>query len=129
MRSIAWITGILLGTVFPASAQLCNPQEFAGVYGFQLSGSTTISGDSKPVASMGRLEFDGQGGVNGSASVNFAGYLLGNPVTGSYDVRTDCSITWSLQDDSGAFQHFAGTLRADLLRATFRQTDAGGAQR
>lgn len=123
------IAALVLSIASPASAQYCRPQAFAGVYGYQLSGTTTISGDTKPVASVGRLEFDGRGTVSGTASVNFAGFLLGNPVTGTYQVRADCSITWSLQDDSGAFQHFAGKLNSDLERATFQQTDAGGAQR
>ena len=32
-----------------------------------------------------------------------------------------------LQDDSGNFQHFAGTMSADGGRVAFRQTDPGGA--
>jgi hypothetical protein len=59
----------------------------------------------------------------------FAGYLLGNPVTGTYEALWDCTITWSLQDDSGAFQHFTGVATADGKRVHFRQTDAGAAQR
>ena len=125
---IARISGAILAATFPAAAQYCNPRQFQGAYGFQLSGTTTISGDTKPVAAMGRLEFDGRGGVSGSASVNFAGYLLGNPVTGAYQLRQDCRLTWTLQDDSGAFQHFAGTLTPDLQRAAFSQTDPGAAQ-
>lgn len=125
----AWIVGVVFTTVLPAQAQLCDPQKFEGAYGSQLSGSTTISGNKKPVASIGLLEFDGEGGVKGTASVNFAGFLQGNPVTGTYEVRNDCTIKWSLQDDSGAFQHFAGKLTPDLERATFQQTDPGGAQR
>ena len=38
-------------------------------------------------------------------------------------------MTWKLQDDSGAFQHFSGTLSADGTRVQFKQTDPGGAQR
>jgi len=118
----------LAAAVLPATAQVCTPDKFSGAYGFQLAGTTDISGAPKPVSSMGRLEFDGRGGVRGKASVNFDGFLLGNPVTGSYQVRTDCSIEWSLQDTSGAFQHFAGRLTPDFGRATFRQTDRGGAR-
>jgi hypothetical protein len=128
MRTIR-ITAVVLWTVLPALAQFCEPSDFDGAYGFQLSGSTTISGTAKPVASVGWLEFDGEGGVSGTSSVNFAGFLLGNPVTGTYQLRSDCTIVWSLQDDSGAFQHFAGVLSSDLQGGTFRQTDPGGAQR
>jgi hypothetical protein len=114
-----------------ASAQaitVCNPAQLQGAYGFQLSGRTTISGDSKPVVGIGRVEFDGKGAVSGVSSVNFAGYFLGNPVTGKYEAETDCTIVWSLQDESGSWQHFEGKLTPDLLAAQFHQTDPGGAQ-
>lgn len=107
---------------------VCNPAKLQGAYGFQLSGQTNISGTSKPVASIGRVEFDGQGGVTGTSSVNFAGYYLGNPVTGKYEASADCTLTWSLQDESGAWQHFRGKLTPDLLAARFSQTDPGAAQ-
>ena len=35
---------------------------------------------------------------------------------------------WKLQDDSGAFQNFSGTLSTDGTRVQFKQTDPGGAQ-
>ncbi len=126
MRTI-WVAAILFGAGWPGLAQICSPDEFSGAYGFQLSGTTTISGDAKPVASMGRLEFGEEGKVSGASSVNFDGYLVGNPVTGTYEAKQDCSLTWSLQDDSGGWQHFAGIMTADLARVTFRQTDKGGA--
>jgi hypothetical protein len=114
-----------------ASAQttsVCNPAKLEGAYGFQLSGRTTISGDSQPMAGIGRLEFDGRGAISGVSSVNFAGYFLGNPVTGKYEAQTDCSIVWSLQDVSGAWQRFEGKLTPDLLAAQFHQTDPGAAR-
>jgi hypothetical protein len=38
-------------------------------------------------------------------------------------------LTWSLQDDSGGWQHFRGTLRPGGAIADFRQTDAGAEDR
>jgi hypothetical protein len=116
------------------AADVCDPSKLAGAYGFQLSGNTTISGDSKPVVSVGRLVFaapdptSGQGALSGYSSVNFAGYFLGNPVIGTYEAHTDCTISWSLQDDSGAFQHFGGKLTPDSSAAEFHQSDPGGAE-
>jgi len=110
------------------AADACDPAKLAGAYGFQLSGHTTISGDSKPVVSVGRLVFDGSGVLSGYSSVNFAGYFLGNPVTGKYESHADCTVSWSLQDDSGAFQHFSGKLTPDNSSAEFSQSDPGGAQ-
>jgi hypothetical protein len=110
------------------AADVCNPNDLRGPFGFQLSGATTISGESQPVSSLGRIVLDGQGGISGNSSVMIAGYLLGNPVTGTYEARSNCSVSWSLQDDSGASQHFSGVVSRDGKRAQFRQTDLGAAQ-
>jgi hypothetical protein len=123
------ILALAVALAAPAcAADACDPTKLEGAYGFELSGHTTISGDSKPVVSVGRLVFDGHGVLSGYASVNFAGYFLGNPVTGAYEAQEDCTISWSLQDDSGAFQHFTGKLTPDNLSAEFHQSDPGGAQ-
>ena len=123
-----WLFFLIL---LPAAqaADYCDPVKLAGPYAFQLSGSTTISGEQKPTASIGRVVFDGRGGLSGTASATFSGFLLGNPVTGTYEAKPDCSVTWKLQDDSGGFQNFTGTLSADGARIQFRQSDPGGAQR
>jgi hypothetical protein len=108
-----------------ALAQVCNPADLHGVYGFQLTGTNTISGVRKPTAAIGRIQLDGSGKISGYSSVNFDGYFLGNPVTGVYEAKQDCGLIWSLQDDSGAWQHFAGKLAPGGARAEFQQTDTG----
>jgi hypothetical protein len=112
----------------PLCADVCNPTALVGAYGFQLSGETTISGESKPVSNIGRMVLAADGGITGYSTAMFAGFLLGNPVTGSYEARWDCTISWSLQDDSGAFQHFDGVATSDGQTVHFRQADPGGAQ-
>jgi hypothetical protein len=107
---------------------VCNPADLFGPYAFQLTGLTDISGTPRPTASLGRIAFGERGSLTGTASATFRGLLLGNPVTGSYQVKSDCSVTWKLQDDSGGFQNFSGTLSADGTSVQFRQTDPGGAQ-
>jgi hypothetical protein len=125
-----WLCLLLLLPCFAArAADVCNPADLVGPYAFQLTGLTDISGTPKPTLSLGRLTFDGRGGLSGTASATFTGLLLGNPVTGSYESKSDCSISWKLQDTSGAFQNFSGTLSADAASVQFRQTDPGGAQR
>src|SRR5437764_11608644 len=111
------------------AADVCDPAKLSGTYAVQLSGVTTISGTEKPATSLARIVFDGSGNLKGTASAMFTGFLLANPVTGTYEAHADCGLTWKLQDDSGAFQNFSGTLSPDLNRAQFRQTDPGGAQR
>jgi len=125
-----WMLLLVSFPVLPAAlaAEVCNPANLVGPYAFQLTGSTDISGTPKPTVSIGRITFDGEGGLSGTASAAFSGLLLGNPVTGSYEAKADCSVTWKLQDDSGAFQNFSGTLSTDGTRVQFKQTDPGGAQ-
>jgi len=108
------------------AADVCNPNDFQGAYGFQLSGTSAISGVAKPIAGVGRMVLDGSGGLSGTSSATFAGVLQGNPVTGTYEAHTDCSVSWALQDDSGGYQHFEGTMSPDGKRVQFRQTDPGG---
>ena len=108
-----------------ALADVCNPADLQGAYGFQLTGTTTIGSQPQPVVTVGRLVFAGDGSVTGVSSVSFTGLYLGNPVTGKYEARADCSVSWSLQDDSGNFQHFQGTMTPDARRLQFHQADPG----
>jgi len=107
-------------------ASVCNPSDFQGEYTFQLAGQTTISGESQAASSLGRITLDGNGGVTGYASAMFSGVLQGNPVTGTYEAKTDCTVTWQLQDDSGGYQHFSGVATPGAQSVRFKQTDPGG---
>jgi hypothetical protein len=133
LKDIMRTNGLFLLVLVPGltaqAADVCNPADLLGPYAFQLTGSTDISGTPKPTASLGRIAFDGRGGLSGTASATFRGLLLGNPVTGSYEAKSDCSVIWKLQDDSGGFQNFSGTLSGDGTSVQFKQTDPGGAQR
>jgi hypothetical protein len=119
---------MLIALALPGfAADACLTKVVHGSYGFLLWGTTTASGDPKPIASVGRITFDGStstsGGTSGTSSVMFAGYLLGNPLTGTYVLGTDCTVTWKLQDDSGNWQNFTGTYTADGTHISFTQTD------
>ncbi len=81
------------------------------------------------MVSVGRLVFDTDHSVSGISSTDFTGLYLGNPVRGMYQVSADCSISWSLQDDSGHDQQFRGTVSSDGRRVQFQQTDPGSPHR
>src|SRR6266571_2957022 len=110
-------------------AQMCTGRTLSGPYGLQLSGIATISGTEAPVAALATLTFSDSGTVSGYSSVNFNGLLLGNPVTGTYELQPDCTLVMALQDDSGAFQHFRGKVGDAADRIDIRQTDPGTGQR
>jgi len=128
-RLAPWLASFAMLTVClaaPLCADVCNPTDLQGLYGFQLSGDTAISGESKPVTSVGSLLLASDGGISGTSTVMFAGLLLGNPVTGTFEAHWDCTVVWSLQDDSGAFQHFSGIATHGGRNVDFRQTDPRG---
>jgi len=127
---IAVLLPLMFALAVPAWGEdSCTLAALQGPYGFQLSGDTTITGDPKPVTALGRIVLDGDGKIiSGYSSAMVGGFLLRNPVTGTYDTHSDCTVTWALQDDSGAFQHFNGTFTPDGKRVDFQQTDPGGAQ-
>jgi hypothetical protein len=118
----------LLVALPAARAEVCDPTVFQGPYGFWLNGNTTLGGPVRRVAVVGRLVLDVSGNLSGFLSASFTGLILGNPVTGKYEAHSDCSVAWSLQDDSGNFQHFAGNMSADGGYVAFRQADPGGAE-
>jgi hypothetical protein len=129
----SWIY-VLIPLAVAQAADFCDTRKLTGPYAFQLSGMTDISGSPQPTVSVGRVVLDGSGfdgtsgKLSGTSSAMFSGVLLGNPIAGTYDTKPDCSITWQLQDDSGAFQHFSGKITPDLKRVQFSQTDKGGTQ-
>src|SRR5579885_2848560 len=111
-------------------ADACNPADIHGPYGFQLTGTTTIGGKEAPIAVVGRLTFTSdEGAVSGVTSVNFNGYFLGNPTTGKYEAKDDCTVTFSLQDTSGGFQHFSGHAETGGDRMEIVQSDPGTHER
>jgi len=103
----------------------CSAAALTGTFALLASGTSTISGESKPFVLLSRIAFDGEKEVTGYSSVNFDGLLLGNPVTGHYAVSADCMMSMELQDDSGAFQHFRGKLDSAAGTVELRQTDTG----
>ena len=122
---------LLFASVFAphvTHAAVCDPEVFRGAYGFSLTGSTTIGSTTRRVAVVGRLILEDSGNLSGIASASFTGLIFGNRVTGKYEAHRDCSVAWTLQDNSGNLQHFGGTMTADGRHAAFRQTDPGGAE-
>jgi hypothetical protein len=124
MRPILWLLALSAISVLPAAAQACGYYDVQGAYGIQLSGTTTVGVDGRqPLASVGRLVFDDDGGVTGITSVDMAGYFLGNPVTGTYTFTTQCALTFDLRDDSGGLEHFRGIAIPGGASVRIQQTD------
>jgi len=109
-------------------AETCDARVFNGAYGFSLNGTTNIGDRARPAAVIGRVVVEDSEHLAGVSSASFMGLVYGNHIIGTYQVQTDCTITWTFQDSSGGLQHFAGTMTVDGSRIEFRQTDSGSPQ-
>jgi hypothetical protein len=127
MRMSLLLFALLIPSAY--AAEVCGENDLHGAYGLQLSGVSKIAESAKPAVSLARIVFETEGSLSGYSSVNFDGLLLGNPVTGTYQAGSDCNISWSMQDDSGAWQHFSGKMTSGGTKAEIRQTDPGAGVR
>ena len=130
MRGILIFAALVTAGGLPALADVCGRDDVQGAYGFQLSGTTTIGAfGPQQQAAIGRLVFASDRSISGVSSVNLNGYFLGNPVIGTYAFKTDCTLSFELQDDSGATQHFQGLSKPGGNSVAIHQTDEGAGGR
>ena len=86
-------TGVL-GLVFPAVGQAgvgCSNLNLHAAYGFTNTGVLLQGGARQDVASVGRLVYDGQGGVSGTGTLSLNGLVIEGTLTGRYQVNADCT--------------------------------------
>jgi hypothetical protein len=70
----------------------CTVKSIAGPYGFLLSGWTNATGPTLPVATLGRLTFDGKGGITGTITYVLNGSAAApETITGTYTMNPDCT--------------------------------------
>ena len=144
------VTGLALaiGTMPRAQAITgCTNNMLSGAYGWQLSGTLTtnvsggVAGAATPLNVMSRIAsdapgtsvaaglatlfMDGGGNLFGNAVLIVDGASSEGPVTGSYNVNDDCSMSITLTDSSGGTQHFDGVVVNRGDGANLLQTDPG----
>lgn len=80
----------------------CNGNTLRGSYGSLITGTFFLSPTVPlPVASVGRLRFDGVGNVTGTDSNSFGGSFSRYPLTATYTIERDCTGTLNLTLPNG----------------------------
>ena len=105
-------TGVL-GLVFPAVGQAgvgCSNLNLHAAYGFTNTGVLLQGGARQDVASVGRLVYDGQGGVSGTGTLSLNGLVIEGTLTGRYQVNADCTGF-----DQLAFTHSNTSIPSQLV--------------
>ncbi|MBV8817155.1 MAG: hypothetical protein JO022_02290 [Acidobacteriaceae bacterium] len=100
----------------PAGAQECTTQTLRGSYGYSVSGTiVTATGPLAPgpFAAVGRITFDGRGGVQTVRSLSDNGNILRNDAgSGNYTINDDCTGSFSI---SVGPPQYAITLTLDIV--------------
>lgn len=80
-----------------ASAATCSNASISGVYGAISSG---LNGSSQPAAGITQITADGNGNVTGTQIKSIDGTIVTYNVTGTYQIRSNCTgtATWTNQD-------------------------------
>lgn len=93
------VTGLAVLASFCCSPAMaaCNTANVKGAYGHIANamvptGSDEPGSSTTPLVEVGLLTFDGQGGITGSASGVKEGGMTPVTVTGTYSVKSDCTL-------------------------------------
>lgn len=83
-----------------AQAQICSDLSLKGSFGYTVTGTITSSTGpliAGPFVAVGKITFDGAGGVKTVRSFNDNGFALrGDPGTGTYSMKQDCTGSFTI---------------------------------
>lgn len=90
-------TALALG-IAPQAMANCSNATLRGAYAFTSTGSTTAASPAGAglVAEVGTQTFDGNGNTIGTATLSGNGTLFQLSITGTYQVNSDCTGTFTL---------------------------------
>lgn len=85
----------------------CVQADAAGDYGFQFFGFIRPSPneDFVPFAESGKMLIDAQGNLSGSSTFSVGGQILSHTFEGSITVKSDCTATSVIPEDSLGFKN------------------------
>ena len=88
-------------SVAPSShAQVCSDLSLKGSFGYTVTGTITKTAGpliAGPFVAVGKITFDGAGGVKTVRSFNDNGFALrGDPGTGTYTMNNDCTGSFTI---------------------------------
>ena len=94
------LTTIALSAAPASSAQACSDRTLSGKFGYTVTGTIVRNSGplvAGPFVAVGRIVFDGKGGVSTVRSLNDNGIVLQNDSgTGTYTINSDCTGTFNI---------------------------------
>jgi hypothetical protein len=97
---LALLTVLVLSPAIGARAQACSDRTLKGAFGYTVTGSIVQNTGplvAGPFVAVGRIVFDGKGGVSTVRSVNDNGYVFQNDTgKGTYSMNQDCTGSFNI---------------------------------
>jgi hypothetical protein len=121
-RHIGVISQVRAEELKAANSEALCPRGDATLRGTYMSmGGGTVVGVG-PVAFIGTVYFDGNGGITNPYTVSFAGTISRVVGKATYTVNSDCTATFTTTDNT---QHFDMRVSPDGSKVDYIETDAG----
>ena len=121
-RHIGVISQVRAYELKAADSEALCPRGDATLRGTYMSmGGGTVVGVG-PVAFIGTVYFDGNGGITNPYTVSFAGTITRVVGKATYTVNSDCTATFTTTDNT---QHFDMRVSPDGSKVDYIETDAG----
>jgi hypothetical protein len=96
IRRVLGATLFLSLSSVAAHAQPCSNSTLSGGYSYQVVGQDGAAAPFQPFAAERLVTFDGKGNLSGNGYRVLAGVGAETSVTGTYSVRSDCSVTFDI---------------------------------
>ena len=96
LASLFGATLLLSLSSIAAHAGPCTDRTLIGGYSYQVVGQTGTEAPFQPFVSQRLVTFDGAGNLNGDGYRVQAGDVAKSPVTGTYSVQPDCSVSFQI---------------------------------
>ena len=120
--AIATTLAVAIAPKLRAEDGVCDETSLNGSYAFTATGTLVGLG---PIAIVGRQTFDGNGAFSASQMVSLNGSTFPLPVAGAYEVKPDCTGTFSFQAFPGVTDHFFFVIDDNRKELRVIQTDPG----
>lgn len=105
----------------------CTMAQLRGAYAVYGQGSGILGNPPQPgiEVDVGIAKLDGKGNLAGSITFSFNGQIFRTKFIGAYLVKSDCTITMSIQDDFGEHLQEEGVVLGHGDEIRFIETNPG----
>jgi hypothetical protein len=104
----------------------CSVHSLVGNFGLTVTGQNILPPSTAiPIATVGVVNFDGEGALSGNVTTSFGGNVGNVSITGTYTMQSNCTGTFGVVFDNGFVISNSFVLVDEGREMLFIQTDQG----